>query len=168
MNQFTESDAELGLQLVPIKRRGLAASSGSTPFDVLFLALSMFVIGSALILVSLLFRLSIQQRAAEVGLLKATGFAPKRLRNLWLAEMSLVSLVGALIGLVLGVGYAALMIKGLTTWWVGAIARPFLTMHVSCCQPRDRPDQWNLGVCVNDRDLATPDKQTSRRSIASR
>ena len=56
MNQFTESDAELGLQLVPIKRRGLAASSGSTPFDVLFLALSMFVIGSALILVSLLFR----------------------------------------------------------------------------------------------------------------
>ena len=102
MKQFSESDAELGLQLVPIKRRGLAASSGSTPFDVLFLALSMFVIGSALILVSLLFRLSIQQRAAEVGLLKATGFAPKRLRNLWLAEMSLVSLVGALIGLVLG------------------------------------------------------------------
>ena len=131
MTQFSDTDAELGLQLVPIKRRGLAASSGSTPFDVLFLALSMFVIGSALILVSLLFRLSIQQRAAEVGLLKATGFTPKRLRNLWLAEMSLVSLVGALIGLVLGVGYAALMIKGLTTWWVGAIARPFLTMHVS-------------------------------------
>ena len=131
MKQFSESDAELGLQLVPIKRRGLAASSGSTPFDVLFLALSMFVIGSALILVSLLFRLSIQQRAAEVGLLKATGFTPKRLRNLWLAEMSLVSLVGALIGLVLGVGYAWLMIRGLTTWWVGAIARPFLAMHVS-------------------------------------
>ena len=116
---------------MPIKRRGLAASSGSTPFDFLFLALSMFVIGSALILVSLLFRLSIQQRAAEVGLLKAAGFAPKRLRNLWLAEMSLVSLLGALIGLALGVGYAAVMIKGLTTWWVGAIARPFLTMHVS-------------------------------------
>jgi len=131
MKQFADCEAELGLHLVPIKRRGLAASSGSTPFDVLFLALSMFVIGSALILVSLLFRLSIQQRAGEVGLLKATGFAPKRLRNLWLAEMSLVSLIGALIGLALGVGYAALMIKGLTTWWVGAIARPFLTMHVS-------------------------------------
>ena len=131
MQQFSDDQAELGLQLVPIKRRGLAASSGSTPFDVLFLALSMFVIGSALILVSLLFRLSIQQRASEVGLLKASGFAPKRLRNLWLVEMSLVSLIGALIGLALGVGYAALMIKGLTTWWVGAIARPFLTMHVS-------------------------------------
>ena len=131
LNRFAKSEAELGLLLVPIKRRGLAASSGSTPFDVLFLALSMFVIGSALILVSLLFRLSIQQRAAEVGLLKASGFTPKRLRNVWLAEMSLVSLCGALIGLALGIGYAALMIKGLTTWWVGAIARPFLTMHVS-------------------------------------
>ena len=130
-NQFTQSNAKLGLHLMPIKRRGLAASSGSTPFDFLFLALSMFVIGSALILVSLLFRLSIQQRASEIGLLKASGFAPKRLRNLWLAEMSLVSLLGALIGLALGVGYAAVMITGLTTWWVGAIARPFLTMHVS-------------------------------------
>ena len=129
--QFADDEAKLGLNMVPIKRRGLAASSGSTPFDVLFLALSMFVIGSALILVSLLFRLSLQQRSAEVGLFKAAGFAPNRLRNVWLMEMLLVSVVGALIGIVLGIGYAALMIQGLTTWWVGAIERPFLTIHIS-------------------------------------
>ena len=129
--QFVTDEAELGLHLVPIKRRGLAASSGSTPFDVLFLALSMFVIGSALILVSLLFRLSLQQRASEIGMLKASGFSETRLRRTWLTEMLLVSLVGAIVGIVLGVGYAALMIHGLTTWWVGAIARPFLSLHVS-------------------------------------
>jgi ABC-type antimicrobial peptide transport system permease subunit len=131
LHQFAQDDAKLGLHSIPIKRRGLAASSGSTPFDVLFLALSMFVIGSALILVSLLFRLSLQQRASEVGLFKAIGFAESRLRKTWLTEMLLVSLVGAIIGVALGVGYAALMIQGLTTWWVGAIARPFLSIHVS-------------------------------------
>lgn len=131
LNQISQNDAKLGIHLVPIKRRGLEASSGSTPFDVLFLALSMFVIGSALILVSLLFRLGLQQRASEVGLMKAVGFDDKKLRRVWLVEMLVVSILGATVGLGLGVGYAALMIKGLSTWWVGAIARPFLTMHLS-------------------------------------
>ena len=131
LDQFAADDARLGMHIVPLKRRGLAASSGSTPFDVLFLALSMFVIGAALILVSLLFRLALQQRAGEVGLLKATGFDQKRIRKLWLSEMSIVSLIGAILGVVWGVGYAWAMIWGLTNWWVGAISRPFLEMHVS-------------------------------------
>ena len=131
LDQFANDGVRLGIHLVPVKRQGLAASAGSTPFDVLFLALSMFVIGAALILVSLLFRLGLQQRADQVGLMKAAGFGAARLRRAWLLEMVLVSIIGALIGLLLGVGYAALMIKGLTSWWVGAIARPFLTMHLT-------------------------------------
>ena len=131
LDQFVANQSKLGMHLIPIKRQGLKASSGSTPFDVLFLALSMFVIGAALILVSLLFRLGLQQRAAELGLFKATGFNQKQIRSVWLSEMLIVSLVGALVGIVLGVGYAWLMIWGLSTWWVGAISRPFLTIHVS-------------------------------------
>ena len=131
LDQFAADEARLGMHIVPLKRQALAASSGSTPFDVLFLALSMFVIGAALILVSLLFRLAFQQRAGEVGVLMASGFDQKRIRKLWLGEMSIVSLVGAIGGVALGVGYAWAMIWGLTHWWVGAISRPFLEMHVS-------------------------------------
>ncbi|MEM7782838.1 MAG: hypothetical protein AAF623_05760, partial [Planctomycetota bacterium] len=80
LNQFASDEASLDMHLVGIKRRGLQASSGSTPFDVLFLALSMFVIGSALILVSLLFRLALQQRADEVGILKAMGYEHREIR----------------------------------------------------------------------------------------
>ncbi len=129
--QFIEDDAELGLHLVQIKRHGIDASSGSTPFDFLFLALSMFVIGAALILVSLLFRLGLQQRASELGLLKAIGFPHHQIRRICLYEMASVSCLGAIIGISLGMGYAWLMIFGLKTWWVGAIARPFLTIHIS-------------------------------------
>ena len=42
LDQFVSDESKLGLHLIPIKRQGLKASSGSTPFDVLFLALSMF------------------------------------------------------------------------------------------------------------------------------
>lgn len=131
LDRFAADENELGMHLVPIKRRGLAASSGSTPFDVLFLALSMFVIGSALILVALLFRLGFQQRASQVGLFGAIGFQQEKIRRIWLAEMSIVSLLGAVIGILLGIGYAWLMIWGLSTWWVGAISRPFLHLAIT-------------------------------------
>lgn len=119
----------LGFELAPIKARDLAASQGTTPFDVLFLLLSMFIIGAALLLIWLLFRLGVDQRASEIGLLQALGWRSRRTGR-WLAmEGFVVSSLGALLGVVVGVGYAWLMITGLKTWWVGAISSPFLIMH---------------------------------------
>ena len=129
--QIHSSNSLLGFELVPVKRNALAASSGSTPFDALFLALSMFVIASALILVTLLFRLMFQQRASEVGVLLAMGLDHRQIGRLWLSEMLLVAAIGVVLGLLLGVGYAAVMIHGLKTWWVGAISQPVLDLHVS-------------------------------------
>ncbi|MCH8924443.1 MAG: hypothetical protein IIA67_15000, partial [Planctomycetes bacterium] len=42
--------AAAGFLFQPVKRRGLAAAGGSTPFDVLFLMFSFFIIGAALML----------------------------------------------------------------------------------------------------------------------
>ncbi len=128
--QFSEDGTRLGFELIPVKRNGLAASSGSTPFDALFLGLSMFVIGAALILVSLLFRLGLQARASEIGLYQAMGFQSGQIVSIWLREMMIVCCCGALLGIAMGIGYAALMIFGLKTWWVGAISEPFLELHI--------------------------------------
>ena len=122
---------QLGFTIVPIKRNGLAASSGSTPFDGLFLALSMFVIASALILVSLLFRLTLGRRAGEIGTLLATGFSRAAVARLLIMEMSLVATVGSLLGVLIGIGYAGIMIYGLKTWWLGAISQPILDLKIS-------------------------------------
>ena len=122
--------SKLGFELVSVKRDGLRASSGSTPFDALFLGLSMFVIVSALLLVSILFQLSLQQRSVEMGVLAAVGMQRPMVGRIWLWEMANVCLVGSIVGVVLGILYAALMIWGLRTWWVGAITTPFITMHV--------------------------------------
>jgi len=121
----------LGFEFQPIRQRSLDAAAGTTPFDVLFLALSLFVILAALILVMLLFRLAVEQRASEIGTLLAVGFRRFRTAGLLVAEGVLVAAVGGILGVAAGTGYAWLMITGLQTWWVGAITTPFLLMFVS-------------------------------------
>lgn len=125
------SSSTFGLNLVSLRANGLRASKGSTPFDLLFLALSMFVMASALILVALLIRLAIQQRSNQLGILSAVGFAFPKIMGVWLAEMIWVCGLGAMLGAGIGVGYAQWMLWGLRTWWVGAIRTPFIRLHVS-------------------------------------
>ncbi len=131
LNQFTADQADIGMRLISIRKNGLKASSGSTPFDGLFLALSMFVIASALILVALLFRLTMQHRASEIGVLQAVGLPMKDISGVWLSEMALVCFGGAIWGVLLGIGYAWLMVYGLRTWWVGAISTPFIQLFIT-------------------------------------
>ena len=90
----------------------------------------MFVIVAALILVSLLFRLGLEQRADQLGLLTATGFRSGRIVRLWMGEVLLIGIAGTVLGTALGVAYASLMIWGLTTFWIDAISRPFLKLHL--------------------------------------
>jgi ABC-type antimicrobial peptide transport system permease subunit len=131
LDQCAADQAEIGLRLIPIRKNGLKASSGSTPFDGLFLALSMFVITSALILVTLLFRLTMQNRASEIGVLQAVGLPMKDVSGVWLREMTLVCMGGAVLGVLMGIGYAGLMVYGLRTWWVGAISTPFIQLFIT-------------------------------------
>ena len=63
-----------GFQFDPVRQRLEEASRGSTDFGMLFLAFSFFLIAAALMLVGLLFRLKLERRAREVGLLRAAGY----------------------------------------------------------------------------------------------
>ncbi|MCA9191689.1 MAG: ABC transporter permease [Planctomycetales bacterium] len=115
-----------GFVFRPIKQEQLKAASGTTPFDMLFLSLSFFVIVSALMLVSLLFKLGIVQRANQLGLMSALGYSSGRVSGLLIREFVIVAFLGSIFGIVFGLLYARLMILALETWWVGAIATPFL------------------------------------------
>ena len=44
--------------------------------------------------------------------------------------MLIVCGLGAGLGIAIGIGYAAIMIHGLKTWWIGAISQPFLELRV--------------------------------------
>ena len=127
--------ADMGFTFTPLRLDGLAAAAGTTPFGVLFVSFSSFTIVAAVLLVVLLFRLGAESRAAELGLLLAVGAPPARARRWLLAEAALVVTAGSLLGMPLGVGYAALMLWGLRTWWLPAIGTPFLQLHLAPLSP---------------------------------
>ena len=162
LDQLAERGETLGFDFIPVKRRQLEASKGTTPFDGLFLGLSFFIIAAALLLVALLFRLGIEQRADEVGILLAVGFRRRLAGRLLVTEGALVAAAGAALGIVVGVGYAWLMLAGLRTWWVDAITTPFLQFHVT---GRSLLIGYVLGVVVSVGTIAWSIRQTRRVSV---
>ncbi len=138
--------SSLGLSFLPVKEQGLAASAGTTPFDWLFLGFSFFLMASAVMLIAILFQLGVEQRARELGTLAAVGVGRKRIARLLGREGLLVAAIGAAIGVVLGIGYAGLMMFGLRTWWVAAISTPFLELHVTWTSLLLG---WVLGVAIS-------------------
>ncbi len=123
--------AALGFAFQPIRQQQLAASEGATPFGVLFLCFSFFIVAAAVMLISLLFRLGIDQRTVEIGTLLAVGFRQRQVRRLLLGEGLAVAAAGSLLGIAGGIGYAALMLLGLQTCWLAAIATPFLRLYLT-------------------------------------
>jgi ABC-type antimicrobial peptide transport system permease subunit len=121
---------EGGLVFNPVRARGIQASSGSTPFGWLFFGFSSFLIMAALLLVGLLFRLTLDQRAPEIGLLFALGYRVRTVRTLFLAEGAVLALAGSLVGLVGSVGYAWLMLRFLRAVWPGGLDEVLLQLHV--------------------------------------
>ncbi len=126
---------EQGFVFQPVKKMALEAASGTTPFGVLFLSFSFFVIAAAVMLIALLYRLGIQQRTKQLGLLWALGFRRRLAARMLVIEGLIVAAAGSAIGTLAGVGYAALMLLGLRTWWLPAIGTPFLTLHVEWQSP---------------------------------
>ena len=128
---LTPAPDAMGFVFQPVRKQGLIAAAGTTPFNVLFLAFSFFLIAAAVMLIVLLFRLGVERRAAELGILTATGFGRRKIVRLLTAEGALVAALGSLAGMAAGVGYAALMVLGLRTWWLAAVVTPFLRMYVT-------------------------------------
>lgn len=121
---------QMGLVARDAHAAALRSATGSTDFSGLFIAFSFFAIFSALLLVALSFRLTIERRAKQVGLLYALGYDAKSLRKLLTTEGLCVGAVGTIVGIPLGIGYAYLMIAGLRTLWAAAVQAPFLRVFI--------------------------------------
>jgi putative ABC transport system permease protein len=117
-----------------VRERSLKGGTGfvgGMDFGWLLLMFSFFLIAAALLLVGLLFRLNLDRRASEVGLLMATGYRLGKVRRLLLAEGGLLAGIGALAGLLGAAGYAWLLLELLRAWWPGAMDRSFLHLYLT-------------------------------------
>jgi len=124
--RFSLSD--LGWQFQPVRALSLEAAKGTTPFELLFLGFSMFVLVAAMILTGLVFGMTLHRRSVQIGIVRAVGWSPKRV-FLWLTtEALLVAGLASLVGIIAGLGYAQLMLWGLHSVWLPAIGTRFLSL----------------------------------------
>jgi ABC-type lipoprotein release transport system permease subunit len=121
----------LGLAVLPVRRLALTASAGATDFGQYFTYFSFFLMVAALLLAVLFFRLGVEQRLRQIGVLRAAGFAVARIRSLLLLEAFGLSVLGGALGAAGAVAYGHLIIFGLRTWWIGAVGTSQLALHVN-------------------------------------
>lgn len=119
-----------GLVTADVRTQNESASVGATDFGAYFSYFSFFLVVSALLLTALFFRLGIEQRLREIGVLRAAGFSVRTIQRLFLTEGVVVAVIGSLAGVGLAIAWAALMMYGLRTWWVGAVGTTALELHI--------------------------------------
>ncbi|MCP4449846.1 MAG: FtsX-like permease family protein, partial [Planctomycetes bacterium] len=118
----TLDPAALGLYFNPVRALSEQALAQGTDFGPLFLGLSMFLIAGAMILTGLLFAFAIESRADQTGLLLALGLSGRSVLRLYLIEGMVLSVVGSVLGVGLGLVYAKGLTLALNLLWQEAIA----------------------------------------------
>ena len=121
----------LGVVATPVRQLALRASQGATDFGEYFTYFSFFLVVAALLLAVLFFRLGIEQRLRQIGVLRASGFTVARIRQLLLLEGIVLAAIGSLLGVVGAIAYGRLIVYALQTWWSGAVGTTLLRLHVS-------------------------------------
>lgn len=105
--------------LRPVREEAARAGSEALDFGQLFLGLSLFLMVSAVVLMTLLFGLAGEQRMEQTGILMALGFDSALLRRWAMSESMVTALAGGLLGCLGGVGYAKGLLGMLQRGWSG-------------------------------------------------
>ncbi|MDX2034125.1 MAG: ABC transporter permease [Blastocatellia bacterium] len=121
----------MGLEPRSVRESSLQASRGATDFGEYFTYFSFFLVVSALLLTTLFFKLGIEQRLREIGLLRALGYSTRAIRGIFLREGVRLAVLGSAAGVIGAIAYGALMMWGLRTWWVGAVGTTQLRLHIA-------------------------------------
>jgi len=135
------SARELGFAVQAAREAGLAASREAVDFGQLFVGLSFFLIVAAILLTTLLFAFSMEQRAGETGTLLALGLPTRQVARMRLAEGIALVLIGTVVGTLLAVGYNHLILLALQTIWRDAVRVSTFAIHV-------RPVTVLIGITV--------------------
>ena len=125
------SPKDAGLVFQAVRKEALEAARTPTDFGFLFFLMSFFLVAAAAGLIWLLLRLTVDQRAGQIGILLASGFTQDFAAKILVGEAILVALGGLVVGVPLGIAYAWGIIAALTGGWSGAVAAFPLTLHVT-------------------------------------
>ena len=125
------SPEELGIRFRPVREEALQAGAQSVDFSELFLGLSFFIIVSALLLTSLIYKLNIEHRSQETDLFFALGFNTTKIRTIMLYEGMFLSIISAALGILLAMGYTKFVLYALNSVWQDAVGTSGIMINIT-------------------------------------
>ena len=123
--------AKAGFTITDLRGKNKDASSGGVDFGTLFLSLSFFIILSCLILLSIALSLFFDSRKEHIKTYYAIGYRWRSVYTIVGSEAFLITVTGAVMGLMLGYFINVFIIKALNTVWSGAVQTNTLTAAFS-------------------------------------
>jgi ABC-type antimicrobial peptide transport system permease subunit len=124
------SPKDLGMSIEPIREQGIHAAENGTDFSGLFIGLSFFLLLASIILTALVFRLNLETRSTQVGLLDALGFRQNHVRSFYIWEGLVISALGAATGLIASVFYTQLVFNYLNSLWFDIVRTNVLEIKI--------------------------------------
>ncbi len=124
------SPLDLGFRFQNVRAEGQRAASNGVDFGELFLSLSFFVIAAAILLMVLMYRLNMESRSQEVGLLFSLGYSRKQILKLRIRESLFTVILGSIAGGFIGILYNKWMISGLNGVWNKAVHADMLEVFI--------------------------------------
>ncbi len=121
---------DLGMTIEPVREQGLHAAQNGTDFSGLFIGLSFFILVASIVLTSLLFRLNLETRSAQIGLLAALGFQQKQVRGFYLFEGFIIAFTGGIIGVIVSLFYTRFVFKILNSLWFDIVRTNVLEIKI--------------------------------------
>ncbi|MBF0409036.1 MAG: FtsX-like permease family protein [Candidatus Riflebacteria bacterium] len=106
-------------------------TSKAIDFTMLFMGLGFFIILAALLLTALLFALYLERRQIELSIMQIFGFNRRKIIQQLLAEAAVISIIGTVPGIILGIIYAWGMLNLLQTVWHGAVNIPEIDLFIN-------------------------------------
>jgi ABC-type antimicrobial peptide transport system permease subunit len=120
-----------GFSINNVREESIKAAGESVDFSTLFLSLGIFIVISCIILLSLSVSLFFDSKKNQVYTYFALGFTNKWIKRLLFYETLVISLVGALFGVIAGWLINLLIIRALNSVWSGAVQTNTLNPHLS-------------------------------------
>src|SRR5690606_35045973 len=121
---------DIGMVVEPVRQNSIDAARNGTDFSALFIGLSFFILAAAIILTALLFRLNLETRAGEVGILSGLGFRNRQVKKVFMLEGLIITMIGGINGLCLAVIYISMIFKILNGLWYDIVRTEVLIIKV--------------------------------------
>ena len=122
---------EVGWTFIPLKDTLSLSSIGAYDFALFFVCISLTIVFFSLALTVLYMRLNVNYRCKDIGLLQTVGWNVTHIRQSFIYENMIISSIGALLGIGVGIVLTAFAVFYLNYFGLGIIGVPFVGVSLN-------------------------------------